>query len=71
MTYEHETMKAKTMMDVTSGPEHDYWLGYRIGLVDRRAGRDQRKDNAGWRDIDSPDALRAARCRGYRDAQNL
>lgn len=64
-TYESEALKAETFKDVTSGPEREYWLGYRIGMIDSKAGRDQRVDNPGWKDVDSPDQIRAARCRGY------
>jgi ribosome modulation factor len=64
-TYESAAIKAKTMKDVTSEAEREYWLGYRIGMIDSKGGRDQRTENPGWRDTDSIDELRAARCRGY------
>jgi hypothetical protein len=64
-TYESAALKAETMKDVTDGAEREYWLGYRIGMIDTKAGRDQRTTNPGWRDTDSIDESRAARCRGY------
>ena len=64
-SYEQAGIRAETMKDVTEGAEREYWLGYRIGMIDTKVGRDQRLNNPGWRDTDSIDELRAARCKGY------